>query len=48
MIGGPRNPLGCFARFGEVVGGHGIDVRRMQTLDAGAEAVFDYLEQGRP
>ncbi len=42
-----RNPLEFFARLGELVCQHGIDVRRMQTLDAGADAVFDYLQQGR-
>ncbi len=41
-----RNPLDFFARLGELVCGQGIEVRRMQALDAGADAVFDYLEQG--
>jgi hypothetical protein len=43
-----RNPEQFFAHVGELVCQHGIDLRRMQTLDADAEAVFDYLEQGRP
>jgi ABC-2 type transport system ATP-binding protein len=43
-----RNPLKFFTQVGDLVCRHGIDVRRMQTLDAGADAVFDYLEQGRP
>jgi ABC-2 type transport system ATP-binding protein len=43
-----RNPLKFFGQIGDLVCEHGIDVRRMQTLDAGADAVFDYLQQGRP
>jgi ABC-2 type transport system ATP-binding protein len=43
-----RNPLVFFERLGQLVCEHGIDVRRVQTLDAGADAVFDYLQQGRP
>jgi ABC-2 type transport system ATP-binding protein len=43
-----RNPLEFFARIGELVCEHGIELRRMQALDTGADAVFDYLEQGRP
>lgn len=42
-----RNPERFFAEIGELVCAHGIVVRRMQTLDAGADAVFDYLQQGR-
>ncbi len=42
-----RNPLLFFERLAELVCRHGIDVRRVQTLDAGADAVFDYLQQGR-
>lgn len=42
-----RNPLDFFARLGELVCQHGIDVRRLQTLDSGADAVFDYLQRGR-
>ncbi len=43
-----RNPLDFFARLGELVCQHQIDVRRLQTLDSGADAVFDYLQRGRP
>ena len=43
-----RNPAEFFAFVGELVCRYGISVRRMQTLDAGADAVFDYLQQGRP
>ncbi|MEX0978963.1 MAG: hypothetical protein WDZ48_08940, partial [Pirellulales bacterium] len=43
-----RNPQEFFAFVGTLVCTHGIVVRRMQTLDAGADAVFDYLQQGRP
>jgi ABC-2 type transport system ATP-binding protein len=43
-----RNPLRFFGRIGELVCAHNIDLRRMQALDAGADAVFDYLQQGRP
>jgi ABC-2 type transport system ATP-binding protein len=39
--------LDFFAYVGELVCRHGIDVRRMRSLDTGAEAVFDYLEHGR-
>lgn len=35
-----------FARLGELVLAHGIDVRKLQTVDSGAEAVFDYLQRG--
>lgn len=42
-----RNPLDFFARVGDLTCNQNIDVRRMQTLDAGADAVFDYLQQGK-
>ena len=42
-----RNPAEFFAFVGDLVCTHGITVHRMQTLDAGADAVFDYLQQGR-
>jgi ABC-2 type transport system ATP-binding protein len=42
-----RNPLDFFARVGELVCEQGIEVRRIQILDAGADAVFDYLQQGK-
>jgi ABC-2 type transport system ATP-binding protein len=41
-----RNPQEFFEHVGTLVCEHGIEVRRMQTLDAGADAVFDYLQQG--
>lgn len=40
-----RQPAAFFAAVGELVRAHGFDVRRLQTLDTGAEAVFDYLER---
>ncbi len=43
-----RNPAEFFAYVGQLVCSRGIDVQRMQTLDSGADAVFDYLQQGRP
>ncbi len=43
-----RNPERFFATIGALVCEQGIDVRQLQTLDAGADAVFDYLQQGRP
>ncbi len=43
-----RNPQRFFGQIGELVCQHGIELRSMQALDAGAEAVFDYLQQGRP
>jgi ABC-2 type transport system ATP-binding protein len=39
-------PARFFASLGELVVLHGLDVRRLQTLDAGADAVFGYLEGG--
>jgi ABC-2 type transport system ATP-binding protein len=42
-----RNPDEFFAFVGDLVCRHGITLRRMQTLDAGADAVFEYLQQGR-
>ncbi|HJT33045.1 MAG TPA: ABC transporter ATP-binding protein [Pirellulales bacterium] len=40
-----RQPARFFAEVGRLVGEHRFDVRRLQTLDAGAVAVFDYLER---
>lgn len=40
-----RNPGQFFAAVGELVLQHGLDVRQMQTLDAGADAVFSYLQR---
>ncbi|REK11475.1 MAG: ABC transporter ATP-binding protein [Planctomycetota bacterium] len=42
-----RNQQQFFEQFGELVCEHGVDVRRIQSLDTGADAVFDYLQQGR-
>lgn len=42
-----RNPLDFFARVGQLVCDQTIEVQRIQILDAGADAVFDYLQQGK-
>jgi len=42
-----RNPLKFFGQIGQLVCEHGIEVFRMHSLDGGADAVFDYLQQGR-
>ncbi|HQU47463.1 MAG TPA: ABC transporter ATP-binding protein, partial [Pirellulales bacterium] len=39
-------PARFFADVGKLVVEHNFEVRRMQTLDSGADAVFDYLERG--
>ncbi len=39
-------PARFFAALGDLVLEHGLEVRRLQTLDAGADAVFGYLEKG--
>ncbi|MBX7167299.1 MAG: ABC transporter ATP-binding protein [Pirellulales bacterium] len=41
-----RNPLQFFARLTDLVIEHRLEVRKLQTLDTGADAVFGYLEQG--
>lgn len=41
-----RQPARFFAAIGDLVLERGIVVRQMETLDAGADAVFNYLEQG--
>ncbi len=43
-----RNPADFFAFVANLVCDQGITVHRMQTLDTGADAVFEYLQQGRP
>ncbi|MBI3838096.1 MAG: ABC transporter ATP-binding protein [Planctomycetia bacterium] len=43
-----RNPSKFFDQIGQLVCAHGIEVLRLQTLDGGADAVFEYLQQGRP
>jgi ABC-2 type transport system ATP-binding protein len=40
-----RNPAGFFARLGEIVVARRFAILRLETLDAGAEAVFGYLER---
>lgn len=40
-----RQPAAFFTAVGELVRAHGFDVRRLHTLDTGAEAVFEYLER---
>jgi ABC-2 type transport system ATP-binding protein len=42
-----RNAPRFFARVGELVLEHRIEVRHLETLDVGADAVFDYLQQGK-
>jgi ABC-2 type transport system ATP-binding protein len=41
-----RNPNRFFALFNELVAQHGLEVFRLETLDGGADAVFNYLQQG--
>jgi ABC-2 type transport system ATP-binding protein len=41
-----RNPARFFALVNELVVEHGLEVQKLQTLDAGADAVFGYLQQG--
>ncbi len=41
-----RNPGDFFPRVADLVLEHGLQLRRMETLDAGADAVFAYLQQG--
>ena len=43
-----RNPAEFFAYLGDLVCDARDSIGRMQTLDSGADAVFDYLQQGRP
>ena len=40
-----RNPQRFYVEFGALVVRHRLDARRLETLDAGAEAVFGYLER---
>lgn len=40
-----RNQGQFFAAVADLVLGEGVDVRQMQTLDAGADAVFSYLQR---
>jgi ABC-2 type transport system ATP-binding protein len=41
-----RNPGRFFSLVAELVVAHGLDVQKLQTLDAGADAVFGYLQEG--
>jgi ABC-2 type transport system ATP-binding protein len=41
-----RNPVQFFTLLGELVLRQGIELQQMQVVDAGADAVFGYLEQG--
>lgn len=41
-----RNPAQFFARVADLAIEHRLEIRKMQTLDVGADAVFGYLEQG--
>jgi len=41
-----RNPLRFFTFVNDLVAQHGIDIERLNTLDGGADAVFNYLQQG--
>ncbi len=43
-----RKPLEFFRYVGDLACHHDIEVSRMRALDTGADAVFDYLERGRP
>jgi ABC-2 type transport system ATP-binding protein len=43
-----RQPARFFATIGDLVLEQGIVINQMETLDAGADAVFNYLEQGTP
>lgn len=40
-----RNPAQFFAQLGELVTANQLPVERLETLDAGAEAVFGYLQR---
>jgi ABC-2 type transport system ATP-binding protein len=41
-----RNPQRFFALINDLIAEHGVTVRKLQSLDAGADAVFNYLQQG--
>ncbi len=41
-----RNPSRFFALVNDLIAERGIDVHKLSTLDAGADAVFNYLQQG--
>jgi hypothetical protein len=39
-------PASFFPRIGQIVVEHGFAIERLQTLDTGADAVFNYLQRG--
>lgn len=41
-----RNPGRFFARVNDIIAGNQVSVLKLLTLDAGADAVFNYLQQG--
>jgi ABC-2 type transport system ATP-binding protein len=41
-----RNPGRFFSLLNDLVAQHGLDVSKLRTLDGGADAVFNYLQQG--
>ncbi len=48
LLARTRQPTQFLAHLGELAASGRVNVRQMQVLDAGADAVFDYLEQGVP
>lgn len=43
-----QSPPRFFARVAELVTSQGVNIRQMEALDAGADAVFSYLHEGAP
>jgi len=41
-----RNPQRFFGLINDMIAENGVSVRKLQSLDAGADAVFNYLQQG--
>ena len=41
-----RNPQRFFGLINDLIAENGVSVRKLQSLDAGADAVFNYLQQG--
>jgi ABC-2 type transport system ATP-binding protein len=41
-----RNPQRFFGLINDLIAQNGVSVRKLQSLDAGADAVFNYLQQG--
>lgn len=46
VVARTRHPQRFFSLVGRLAVEHDLDIERLQTLDAGADAVFGYLEQG--